>query len=331
KTKALQLPKTLLSALSLCPVSDAEKLAGSIGKLIEYPFDTIKVRLQSQPHPPYYTGPLDCFRQSLLAPEGGLRSLYRGISAPLFGAAIETSSLFFSYRIAQTAVRALFPSLPQGEEENLPLGVLGACGAVSGATTSLLLTPIELVKCKLQYPVATTTGGNPPTYKSRGPLTVIPSIFRNHGILGFWHGQLGTLIRETGGSAAWFGSYEGLKIMLRNHRFPQGEQRDTVTGEPPPLPFHYQLLAGASAGVAYNFCFFPADTIKSRMQTEELGTSLAHGKNQVQSTFWRSGAELWRQQGLRGMYRGCGITVARSAPSSAVIFAVYEGLHGWYR
>ncbi|KAL8909352.1 MAG: hypothetical protein Q9171_005071 [Xanthocarpia ochracea] len=304
-------------------------VAGGFGKLIEYPFDTVKVRLQSQPHPPIYTGPLDCFRQSLHAPEGGLRSLYRGISAPLLGAAVETSSLFFSYALAKSAFRAAIPSLPQEKSEKLPLDVLLACGAISGAVTSLLLTPIELVKCKLQYPVATPTDGISRTQKSHGPMSVIASVFRNHGILGFWRGQLGTLIRETGGSSAWFGSYEAVNIMLRNRRHRHGEISDTNIAKQPPAPFHHQLLAGACAGVAYNFVFFPADTIKSRMQTEDLGTS--SGKNQVQSTFWRTGVELWRQQGLRGLYRGCGITVVRAAPSSAVIFAIYEALMGLSR
>lgn len=70
--------------------------AGIVGKVIEYPFDTVKVRLQAQPDhgPLLYNGPLDCFRQSLK--KGGVAGLYRGISAPLLGAAVETSSLFFS-------------------------------------------------------------------------------------------------------------------------------------------------------------------------------------------------------------------------------------------
>ena len=70
--------------------------AGIVGKFVEYPFDTVKVRLQSQPEhlPPQYTGPLDCFKQSIQ--RDGFRGLYRGISAPLAGAAIETSSLFLS-------------------------------------------------------------------------------------------------------------------------------------------------------------------------------------------------------------------------------------------
>jgi mitochondrial ornithine carrier protein len=70
--------------------------AGVVGKAIEYPFDTVKVRLQAQPNvgPLRYSGPLDCFRQSIR--QDGFRGLYRGISPPLVGAAVETSSLFFS-------------------------------------------------------------------------------------------------------------------------------------------------------------------------------------------------------------------------------------------
>jgi ornithine carrier protein len=71
-------------------------IAGMVGKYIEYPFDTVKVRLQSQPDgvPLRYTGPLDCFKKSLQ--REGFIGIYRGIPAPLVGAAVETSSLFFS-------------------------------------------------------------------------------------------------------------------------------------------------------------------------------------------------------------------------------------------
>lgn len=70
--------------------------AGIVGKYIEYPFDTVKVRLQSQPDtiPLRYTGPLDCFKKSLQ--HDGFLGIYRGISAPLVGAAVESSTLFFS-------------------------------------------------------------------------------------------------------------------------------------------------------------------------------------------------------------------------------------------
>ncbi|KAK5088545.1 mitochondrial ornithine carrier protein [Lithohypha guttulata] len=264
-------------------------------------------------------GPIDAFKQAFRSPEGPIRSLYRGISAPLFGAAVETSSLFFSYRVAQNAYISLSPTLRKEKETSkdgkveLPFTTLLLCGAASGAFTSMALTPIELVKCKMQVvhsnPIDPTTG---PNGMARSPSisTIIRSVFRTHGLLGFWHGQLGTLIRETGGSAAWFGSYEGTKILFRKY--------DKSIERINEVKIWQQMVGGAAAGMSYNFVFYPADTIKSRMQTEETG--------KTRGTFMGVGRELWRQQGLKGFYRGCGITVFRAAPSSAIIFTIYEAL-----
>lgn len=242
------------------------------------------------------------------------------------GAAVETSSLFWSYRIAR-GILARYTRREGGEDKEGTLGLGGLCiaGAMSGAFTSLLLTPIELVKCQIQVtPSSSYTGPR------LGPLSVIASVFRHHGLLGFWHGQLGTLIRETGGSAAWFGAYEGVGAAFRKYNTRTHVGPDAEAGA---LKLWQQLLAGASAGVAYNFVFFPADTVKTRMQTEEVNPIDMTGRDErgksKRATFWRTGKELWQSQGVSGLYRGCGITVARAAPSSAVIFAVYEGLRGW--
>ena len=299
-------------------------VAGVLGKFVEYPFDTIKVRLQSQSASPLSPsrlhGPLDAFAAAWCSPDGPVKNLYRGISAPLVGAAIETSSLFFSYRVAQDLLVSIVPSLRSRTDVNgkvdLPFVALLGCGAFSGAFTSLLLTPIELIKCKMQVPspppsLASSLGYT--TTKLPGLVSLIRTVFHTQGVLGFWHGQLGTLIRETGGSAAWFGSYEGVKLGFLRY--------DKNLKNPNDVKVWQQLLAGATAGMAYNFVFYPADTIKSRMQTEETKNAAT-----ARTTFLRTGKELWKQQGLRGFYRGCGITVFRAAPSSAIIFSIYEGL-----
>ncbi len=311
--------------------------AGVLGKFVEYPFDTVKVRLQSQSHEHgahRLRGPLDAFRVAFRSPEGPLVSLYRGISAPLFGAAIETSSLFFSYRIAQDILVASSPSLrAQRDRENhgkveLPFPALVGCGAVSGAFTSILLTPIELIKCKMQVPIppshlASDLGYS--TTRPLGPVQLIRTIFRTQGILGFWHGQLGTLIRETGGSAAWFGSYEGVKMLFLKY--------DPSLSQISDVKIWQQMAAGAAAGMSYNFVFYPADTIKSRMQTSATTTiEAAGGTSSVEKrpTFLSTGRSLWREQGIKGFYRGCGITVFRAAPSSAIIFSIYEALRKYF-
>lgn len=315
--------------------------AGIMGKFIEYPFDTVKVRLQSQTTSPLgpnrLHGPLDAFAAAWHSTEGPLKSLYRGISAPLFGAAVETSSLFFSYRIVQDILVATLPSNRALNTQNgdakphLPFSALLFAGAASGAFTSLLLTPIELIKCKMQVPFTPAHLGSELGYmtpKLLGPFQLIKQVFKTQGVLGFWRGQLGTLIRETGGSAAWFGSYEGVKILFERYNIVKlrADQQHTVVSQTlipasSTISLSQQVLAGAAAGISYNFFFYPADTIKSRMQTEDAAVAGSR-----QTTFLKTGTELWRQQGLKGFYRGCGITVFRAAPSSAIIFSIYEEL-----
>ena len=193
----------------------------------------------------------------------------------------------------------------------LPVNALVLCGAASGVITSLLLTPIELIKCKMQVPMHDPSG----IVRRPGILSLIGTVYRQRGITGFWNGQTGTLIRETGGSAAWFGSFEGVSLAFRNARSAD-VPRETS------LPIWQQLLAGATAGMSYNFVFYPADTVKSRMQTEDVSKSLGA----VRNTFWSVGKSLWQDQGFKGLYRGCGITVLRAAPSSAFIFTLYNAL-----
>lgn len=92
------LPRTDLASQGERAVRDITcgAISGIVGKYIEYPFDTVKVRLQSQPEglPLRYAGPVDCFQQSLR--KDGFLGLYRGISAPLVGAAVEMSSMFLT-------------------------------------------------------------------------------------------------------------------------------------------------------------------------------------------------------------------------------------------
>lgn len=85
-------------------------------------------------------------------------------------------------------------------------------------------------------------------------------------------------------------------------------------------------VAGATAGMSYNVVLFPADSVKSAIQTEEelrnkYGGAAVGGKR---IGFWETGMKIYRKRGLKGLYSGCGITVARAAPSSAMIFCVYE-------
>ena len=173
-------------------------------------------------------------------------------------------------------------------------------------------TPIELVKCKMQVqmllPPAAAGAGRPP-----GPLSVLSGVVRSGGLRGLWLGQTGTLIRETGGGVAWFCSKEAVARLLRG----SDTRRELRPWE--------SALAGACAGVAYNFALFPADSVKSAVQTEAELRPRAPGE--PYPSFVATARAMYRAQGLRGLYAGCGITVARAVPSSAMIFMIYDWLN----
>ncbi|KAI8822346.1 putative mitochondrial ornithine carrier protein [Chytriomyces cf. hyalinus JEL632] len=287
-------------------------IAGVVGKFVEFPFDTIKVRLQTQPLvansslAPSFSGPVDVLIKTIRAE--GFLGLYKGISAPLVGAMIENSGLFLCYNQIQSFVRYTW-QIPSSQ----PLGLveLSTCGFFSGAIVSMVLTPVELVKCKLQVQGLNkhVPGGSDlvrPTYN--GPVHVLKDILRKEGVAGFYRGHLGTFLRESGGGAAWFGTYEWVcKGMM---------ERNGVTSKDDLTPWHL-MGAGALAGMMFNFSLFPADVIKSRQQTMEAGSKSKAGFTDIAK-------EIYVNQGIKGFYRGCGITVARSAPTSGVIFMTYE-------
>jgi ornithine carrier protein len=162
--------------------------------------------------------------------------------------------------------------------------------------------------------------------KLPGPLQIVASVWQKQGVRGLWLGHTGTLIRETGGSAAWFTTKEAVAGYLASRRLSTKDSLSSISsasskpGPPPPLPWE-SAVAGACAGAAYNLALFPADTVKSAVQTAE---ELRPG--QPRPTYFGMARALWAAQGMRGLYAGCGITIARSVPSSALVFAMYDGL-----
>jgi ornithine carrier protein len=91
------------------------------------------------------------------------------------------------------------------------------------------------------------------------------------------------------------------------------------------------MTSGAAAGMAYNIVLFPADSVKSAMQTEdELRPAAAAGKGAKRRGFVQVAKEIYARRGLKGLYAGCGVTCLRSAPSSAMIFLIYETLEGHF-
>ncbi|SCV69832.1 BQ2448_1226 [Microbotryum intermedium] len=310
--------------------------AGIVSKLFEHPFDLVKlkrklkltfalhqVRLQSQPfdQPLKFNGPWDCMIQTFR--KEGLLGLWRGVSMPVGGAMAENATLFVVYNQTQAFLRRLSPppstTLDPSTAPVLNFSHLAISAAAAGACASFVLTPVELVKCKMQVQGSL----QPTSAPQRGPVSIFRFILKADGIKGLWLGQTGTLIRETGGSIAWFSAFElcSSQLIERRHRAGQVSQSGARVTKAD-LSALELMASGAAAGVSYNCVLFPADCIKSTIQVED---EMKGGRKvgEKRRTFLQVGKDIYRARGIKGLYQGCGLTALRAAPSSALIFYMY--------
>ncbi|EGG05134.1 uncharacterized protein MELLADRAFT_72208 [Melampsora larici-populina 98AG31] len=265
-------------------------VAGVCSKLFEHPFDLVKVRLQSQPldQALRFRGPWDCFRQTTA--QEGIRGLYRGVSMPVIGAMAENATLFLVYGQVQKLIRHLTSDSTNPTPSNtpLPLKYVALSAACGGATTSFILTPIELIKCRMQVQQLGHVPSQLPNIQSSkpqplpGPLSIIKSALADGGVRGLWLGQTGTLLRETGGSAVWFCTFETMtSAFISQHQAKRtGPMKDVTKSD---LSSPELMISGGIAGIFYNVVFFPADSIKSAIQTEselKTGPSKAMAANE---------------------------------------------------
>ncbi|CAI0418582.1 unnamed protein product [Linum tenue] len=153
----------------------AGTVGGAAQLVVGHPFDTIKVKLQSQPvplpgQPPKYAGAFDAVKQTIAAEgAGGL------------------------YKVGQQVI----------------------CGAGAGLAVSILACPTELVKCRLQAQSALAVADSSAAtvaLKYGGPMDVAKQVLRSEGgTRGLFKGLVPTMAREIPGNAAMFGVYELLK------------------------------------------------------------------------------------------------------------------------
>lgn len=278
-------------------------VAGFVVKVFDYPLDTVKVLQQTAGAK--YRNAWDCVRQRYQS--GGVAAFYRGLPSPLLGSMAECSVLFFAYGSMKDLLRV--DEAASSLANPVPIWKYCVSGAASGCCSAFVLTPVELVKCRLQVQADSGAGlmgaaRQGPRYK--GVLDCVAHILRQEGPAGMWRGQAGCLAREVPGNIAWFGTYE---IAVRGIQVARGYNRKAD------VPLAWKALAGASAGVAYWLVPFPADTVKSKLQTDP-----AFANRPFLEVF---GAVL-RKEGVRGLYRGVGIACAKAAPASALLFCVYE-------
>jgi len=254
-----------------------------------HPFDTIKVRLQTQSVTnPLYRGAWDCTKQTVS--KEGVLALYKGMSAPLVGVAPIFALSFMGFGIGKKLQQ-------KSADEALPPEKLAVAGALSGLMTVVIMAPGERIKCLLQVQQAQT---GPPKYS--GSLDVARSLYREGGLRSIYRGSAATAARDVPASAAYFASYELLMRWL------QGPDRSE-------LSMGSTLFAGGMAGIFNWLVAIPADVVKSRLQAAPEGTY--KGAMDVLS-------KLLTNEGPLALYKGAVPVLLRAFPANAACFMGYE-------
>lgn len=90
----------------------------------------------------------------------------------------------------------------------------------------------------------------------------------------------------------------------------------------------FNALAGAIGGFTSGIVTCPLDVIKTKLQAQggfaTQGAPLGTGHPRVYKGLVGTASVIWREEGLRGMYRGLGPIIMGYLPTWAVWFTVYN-------
>ena len=109
----------------------------------------------------------------------------------------------------------------------------------------------------------------------------------------------------------FFSAYETVRLPLGNLSLPFG------SGD---------AAAGVLASLFAKTGVFPLDVIRKRLQVQgPRRASFAGGKiPQYGKGVWRTGEAIVAKEGWKGLYRGLGVGLVKSAPASALTVWTYE-------
>ncbi|CAE6384209.1 unnamed protein product [Rhizoctonia solani] len=244
---------------------------------------------------------------SKIKAEHGVRGLYRGVGTNVVGNGASWGAYFWLY----AAIKSKMFNSPDPRTPAPPLTNLIA-SAEASIITALLTNPIWVVKVR----VFTTQPGQPGAY--RGLWDGLSSIYKHEGWRGLYRGTSLALLSVSNG-AIQFVAYEELKRLCfeRKRSKLRNSGLDSKPGDDRLSNTTYTAISAAAKLIAMTSTY-PLQVVRSRMQN--------HATMHLYPTIPLSISRTWRDEGIRGFYRGLATNFIRVLPNTCVTFVVYENL-----
>ncbi|KAK7381642.1 hypothetical protein VNO80_00188 [Phaseolus coccineus] len=278
----------------LASSSGREFVAGGFGGIAGiisgYPLDTVRIRLQNTKNGSAFA----IFRHMVF--REGPTSLYRGMAAPLASVTFQNAMVFQTYAVLSRAFDTPVSPKDPASYKGVALG-----GTGTGALQSLLLSPVELIKIRLQL----LKEGHM-TEATKGPMKLAKKLWRKEGLRGIYRGLGVTVMRDGPSHGLYFWTYEYMR-----ERFHPGCRK---SGEE---SLKTMLVAGGLAGVASWISCYPFDVVKTRLQAQTPSSLKYKG---IVDCFKKS----VKEEGYSVLWRGLGTAITRAFLVNGVIFSAYE-------
>jgi len=265
----------------------AGAIAGIIGASTVFPIDMVKTRLQNQKVLPNgtkaYDGVVDCFRK-IIRNEGGVRGLYRGLSANLVGITPE--------KALKLAVNDLLRNTLQGDAPTITIPQEVIAGAGAGFCQVVATNPMEIVKIRMQV------GGE------GGARLSLGEVVKELGLRGLYKGTAATLLRDVPFSMVYFSMY--------------GRIKSNLTDENGHIGIGKILLSGIIAGSCAASISTPMDVIKTRVQVKP-GPGDPHYNGILDCI-----NKIIKNEGPKAFFKGLGPRIMIISPLFGITLVVYE-------
>lgn len=274
----------------------AGTIAGINVTFVGHPFDTLKVRLQTQPQDkPIYKGLSDCFWKTIKW-EGPL-GLYKGVQAPLVGQMFFRANLFLAFGEAKRW-------FSNNGQRTIKLYEYYIAGGFAWGIAALAECPIDFFKTQMQIQIIASQRNPNLKLEFDGMFDCFKKILARKGIIGCYQGFGIHLMRNFPAGAVHLGTFELIRLKY-------AEKLNCKVNE---LPIKLNLLAGSIGGILFWLLFFPLDVMKSAIQADSPWKENRKYKN-ILDCF----NKLKTEGGIKRFYRGLSPCLMRACPANAVL------------
>ncbi|GMH56717.1 hypothetical protein TrST_g10879 [Triparma strigata] len=180
-------------------------------------------------------------------------------------------------------------------------------GGIGGMCSTLVGHPIDLVKVRMQ----TQASGTKPAFN--GTFDCLSQTFKREGVRGLYRGVSAPMTAIAPIYAVVFWGYDMGGRLTRKHYDMQPNE---------PMSLNMIMFAGGFSALPTTAIMAPSERIKCLLQVQ--ANEIEKGGKPKYKGMVDCGVKLFREGGIRSVYKGTFATLIRDVPGSVAWFGAYE-------